>query len=75
MSYRAVLSVGTRDSIEQPRYKISPGEEGWTVMDMLSGLPAASNGRDFIKLRKADAREISDELNNCEKEGAPSPLL
>ena len=47
----------------------------WSVIDTLSGLPAASNGRDFVGLRKSDAKDIADELNRCESEGADSPLL
>jgi len=67
--------VDSGNHVREARYEAIAGEDGWLVVDRLSGLPAASNGRDFIKLRKTDARDISDELNNCEREGKPSPLL
>lgn len=57
------------------RYEVVLELSGWSVIDTLSGLPAASNGRDFVGLRKSDAKDIADELNRCESEGADSPLL
>lgn len=75
MSFKDARPADSRNHVREDRYQAIPGEDGWTVMDRLSGLPAASNGRDFIKLRRTDARDISNELNNCEREGKPSPLL
>jgi hypothetical protein len=49
--------------------------ETWSVIDTLSGLPAASIGRDFVALRKCDAKELAKEFNRCETEGLGSPLL
>jgi hypothetical protein len=47
----------------------------WSVIDSLSGVPASSNGRDFVGLRKSDAKDLAEELNRCETEGFGSPLL
>ncbi|MGZ2385096.1 hypothetical protein ACVIDN_006520 [Rhizobium brockwellii] len=44
-------------------------------MDTLTGLPAATNGKDLVQLRKRDADEIAEELNSCERRGTASPLL
>ena len=45
------------------------------VADSFTDLPAASNGRELVKLRKDDAKYIAAELNRCDSEGSASPLL
>ena len=35
----------------------------WTVVDEVTGLPAASDGRDLTGLSLEDARDIADALN------------
>jgi hypothetical protein len=57
------------------RYRVEPDGGSWTVMDTLTGLPAATNGKDLVQLRKRDADEIAEELNGCERRGTASPLL
>jgi phage gpG-like protein len=62
-------------SEDLPRYEIRPEATGrWTVVDMLTLLPAATDGRDFIGLAKEDARDIADELNRSFAEGR-DPLI
>ena len=62
-------------SEELPRYEIRPETNGrWTVVDTLTLLPAATDGRDFIGLAKEDARDIADELNRSYREGR-DPLI
>jgi hypothetical protein len=58
------------------RYEATPDADGaWRVVDLLTGMPAASNGRDFVRLARRDAEDIAQELNACERDGLPSPLL
>jgi hypothetical protein len=58
------------------RYEVHPDSTcTWQIVDCLTGLPAASNGRDLVQLSKTDAKDIADELNSCEEEGRPNPLL
>ena len=58
------------------RYEATPDGDGtWRVLDLLTGLPSASNGRDFVELARKDAEDIAQELNTCERAGLPSPLL
>jgi hypothetical protein len=45
------------------------------VADLFTDLPAASNGRDLVMLRKDDAKEMAADLNRCETEGSESALL
>ncbi|MCH4547493.1 MULTISPECIES: hypothetical protein [Rhizobium] len=45
------------------------------IVDTFTDLPAASDGRDLVKLRKDDATEMAAELNRCEVEGSASPLV
>jgi hypothetical protein len=58
-----------------PRYEVVSDSRMWSVIDSLSGVPASSNGRDFVGLRKSDAKDLAEELNRCETEGFGSPLL
>ena len=49
--------------------------ETWQIVDTASGLPAATDGRDFVQLARRDAEELAKELNECEEGGRSSPLL
>jgi hypothetical protein len=44
------------------------------IVDTLTSLPAASNGRDFTGLSMQDARDITDELNRSIAQGR-DPLI
>jgi hypothetical protein len=58
------------------RYQALQDVDGsWQVIDTVTGLPAASNGRDLVKLLKRDAKELAEELESCERQGGASPLL
>jgi|UPI00055A5075 hypothetical protein len=65
-----------RDRSEDlPRYEIRAETTGrWTVVDTLTLLPAATDGRDLTGLAKEDARDIADELNRSCAEGR-DPLI
>jgi hypothetical protein len=46
------------------RYGVRQERNGaWTVVDEVTGLPAASDGRDLTGLSLEDARDIADALN------------
>ncbi|OLP53719.1 hypothetical protein BJF92_06145 [Rhizobium rhizosphaerae] len=51
------------------------GDGDWAVIDRLTGLPAATNGRDLSGLALEDARDIADVLNRSVTDGQRSPLL
>jgi hypothetical protein len=58
------------------RYQAQQADHGlWAVMDMSTGLPASSNGRDLVELARRDAEELAEELESCERNGEASPLL
>jgi hypothetical protein len=62
-------------SKELPRYAIRrDAPDRWTIVDTLTGLPAASNGRDLMGLAKPDAQDIADELNQSVDQGR-DPLI
>jgi hypothetical protein len=61
--------------LTEGRYQAQRLEETWRVIDRMTDLPAASNGRDLEELSKEDALEIAAELNRCEAAGSASPLL
>ncbi|KAA0689110.1 hypothetical protein DTW90_31870 [Neorhizobium sp. P12A] len=46
----------------------------WQIIDTATGQAAATNGKEFVQLRKRDAKEIAEELNRCEADGIPSAL-
>lgn len=61
---------------DERRYQVTgDGSAKWQVLDSITGLPAATNGRDLVQLDKRDAEDLADELNDCEGKGRPSPLL
>lgn len=58
------------------RYVVSEDYTGgWKIIDTTTGLPAATNSRDFVQLNKVDAKELADELNECDAQGSADPLL
>lgn len=58
------------------RYQVRTDvDETWQIVDTLSGLPAATDGRDLVQLTRMDADEVAKELNECEEAGRESPLL
>lgn len=62
-------------SDELQRYEIRrEGPDRWTVVDTLTSLPAATDGREFVGLAKEDARDIADELNRSVAKGR-DPLI
>lgn len=60
---------------ELQRYEIRrEAPERWTIVDTLTSLPAASDGRDLTGLTQADAQDIADELNRSAAQGR-DPLI
>lgn len=58
------------------RYGVRQERGGfWTVVDEMTGLPAASDGRDLTGLEKQDARDIADALNRDERSQRGSSLV
>lgn len=58
------------------RYEIRREIDGsWTVLDNITGLPAASDGRDLTGLERADAQDIADVLNRDMKANRKSRLV
>lgn len=50
--------------MSEKRYGVRQERTGvWTVIDEMTGLPAASDGRDLTGLSLEDARDIADVLN------------
>lgn len=64
------------EPMQEKRYEIRQESNGcWTVMDMLTGLPAASDGRDLTGLGKDDASDIAYALNEDVARHRSSPLV
>jgi len=62
-------------SEDLPRYEIRQELRGrWTIIDTLTSLPAATDGRDFVGLSKRDAEDIARELNLSVAQGR-DPLI
>jgi len=62
--------------MQDKRYEIRQERDGlWTVIDSLTQLPAASDGRDLTNLEKADAQDIADSLNEDMSCHRKSPLV
>lgn len=62
--------------MNEPRYSLRQEPDGtWTVVDTITGLPAASDGRDLTGLEHDDARDIADALNRDYLAGRESPLV
>ncbi len=63
-------------STEDKRYVVMEEQAGtWQIIDSATGLPAATDGKEFVQLAASDAKDIADELNRCDAEGIESPLL
>ncbi|WP_245292861.1 hypothetical protein [Pararhizobium arenae] len=76
MYHRSVADTSGRLDMQDKRYKIRPETDGsWTVVDTLTGLPAASDGRDLMKLARDDAQDIADVLNEDGACNGKSPLV
>ncbi len=62
--------------MREKRYGIRQDRDGsWTVIDTLTQLPAASDGRDLVKLEKMDAEDIAETLNEDFSRDRKSPLV
>ncbi|KQV83821.1 hypothetical protein [Rhizobium sp. Root1220] len=58
-----------------PRYEVRQQPGGrWAVIDTLTSLPAATDGRDLVGLDRQDAEDIARELNSSEADGV-DPLI
>ncbi|MDM9622503.1 hypothetical protein [Rhizobium sp. S96] len=58
-----------------PRYEVFQEFPGrWAVMDTMTSLPAATDGRDLVGLTKQDAEDIAKELNSSDAQGL-DPLI
>lgn len=61
---------------QDKRYVVMEEQAGtWQIIDSATGLPAATDGKEFVQLAASDAKDIADELNRCDAEGSESPLL
>ncbi|MBW9117573.1 hypothetical protein JNB88_28530 [Rhizobium cauense] len=64
-----------RRSENLPRYEVHQEPRGgWMIVDTLTSLPAATDGRDLIGLAREDAEDIAHELNLGEAQGR-DPLI
>ncbi|MCV9966490.1 hypothetical protein OIU34_31955 [Pararhizobium sp. BT-229] len=62
--------------MNEPRYTLRQEKNGtWTVLDVVTRLPAASDGRDLTGLDHEDAKDIMDTLNRDYLAGRKSPLV
>jgi hypothetical protein len=62
--------------VKEPRYELRQERNGtWTVIDVITRLPAASDGRDLTGLDRDDARDIMEALNRDHLAGRKSPLV
>lgn len=62
--------------MNEPRYAVRQERSGrWTILDVITRLPAASDGRDLTGLDEDDARDIMDVLNKDYLARRKSPLV
>ncbi len=62
--------------MNEPRYSLRQEKNGtWTVLDVITRLPAASDGKDLTGLEEDDARDIMDVLNRDYLARRKSPLV
>lgn len=60
----------------EKRYEVRQERNGlWAVIDEVTGLPAASDGRDLTGLDREDARDIADVLNRDDRSKRRSSLV
>lgn len=58
------MPVGDWREMQEKRYEIRREPNGcWTVVDALTNLPAATDGKDLTGLEQDDARDIAHALN------------
>ena len=64
------------NAMNEPRYGVRQERNGtWTVIDLITRLPAASDGRDLAGLDEEDARDIMNMLNRAYLARRRSPLV
>ncbi|KQV44575.1 hypothetical protein ASE37_04175 [Rhizobium sp. Root268] len=69
-------AIDRGEPMQEKRYEIRQESNGcWTVVDVLTGLPAASDGRDLTGLGKDDASDIAYALNEDVSRHRDSPLV
>ncbi|WP_275785080.1 hypothetical protein [Pararhizobium gei] len=62
--------------MKEPRYGLQQEKNGsWTVIDLITRLPAATDGRDLAGFEQDDARDIADALNRDHQAGRKSTLI
>jgi len=62
--------------VKEPRYELRQEKNGtWTVIDVVTRVPAASDGRDLTGLDRDDATDIMKALNRDHLAGRKSPLV
>ncbi|KQS95051.1 hypothetical protein ASG50_27400 [Rhizobium sp. Leaf386] len=62
--------------MNEPRYGLRQERNGsWTIVDLITRVPAASDGRDLAGLDREDAQDIMDVLNRDYLARRKSPLL
>jgi len=70
--------IGRVRPVDEARYETRHDVDchgRWVVIDTLTGLPAASDGRDFVNLTQSDAADIAEALNAYLSEGKDPPLV
>ena len=62
--------------MNEPRYGLRQERNGsWTIVDLITRVPAASDGRDLTGLDRQDAQDIMDVLNRDYLARRKSPLV
>ncbi len=62
--------------MNEPRYGLRQERNGsWTIVDLITRVPAASDGRDLTGLDREDAKDIMDVLNRDYLARRKSPLV
>lgn len=62
--------------MNEPRYGLRQERNGsWTIVDLITRVPAASDGRDLTGLDRDDAKDIMDVLNRDYLARRKSPLV
>lgn len=53
------------------RYDVEPDSEGWTVLDVFTGLPVVVNGVPQVGMAFWDAEDLSELLDHPALKGKP----
>ncbi|WP_438751840.1 hypothetical protein [Pararhizobium sp. O133] len=62
--------------MNEPRYGLRQEKNGsWTILDLITRVPAATDGRDLAGLDREDAADIMDVLNKDYLERRKSRLV